>query len=500
MKAVALRLLAREMHGSGSLLHKKSDAARRQQQSVNMRTKPIGRTRSVLACARVTALTAATMLSGATWTFAADNGPTQVGNICMQKIFGTPVTNSNKVNCTANDIRLSRAISVSPSSCVRGTTFDLTATFETIVTANARYDAGFFFRVDGGTNARGDGVNATGRCSLSALRPPPPTNPPALNLDGDSSGDLNAGTYNVTFTIPGVACDDSDNDRMLDLPNCTSWHSNQGTVSNIATASTFNPDTKSKCVCDDTFEVPVRVEDATISVDKVAAPTQLNEPGGEVTFTVTITNTSNVESIVISSIIDDPFGNKGAGPASADNNCPSLIGTTVAPGGSASCSFKDDVWGNAGQTKTDTVTVTATQPSTGSTLTDDDPASVEILNVGNTPSVTKTAQATANCSVDATYQVVVSNASEVDTLTVNSLSDDQFGSLTSIHDNVISTGCSVPSEIATNSNYTCSFVGRIASNNCELTHKNTVTADVTDDDGVNSKPVDDATVTLTTTP
>src|SRR5688572_18132070 len=209
-----------------------------------MTTKQSGRTPSVLACARATALTAATLLSGATWTFAADNGPTQVGSICMQKVFGTPVTNSNKVNCTANDIRLSRAVSVSPTSCVRGTTFDLTATFETIVTANARYDAGFFFRIDGGSNARGDGVNATGTCSLSALRPPPPTNPPALNLDNDTSGDLNAGTYNVTFTIPGVSCQDTDNDRMLNLPNCTSWHSNQGTVSSITNASTFNPDTK----------------------------------------------------------------------------------------------------------------------------------------------------------------------------------------------------------------------------------------------------------------
>jgi hypothetical protein len=139
---------------------------------------------------------------GAASAYAADNGPTQIGNICMQKIFGTPVTNSNKVNCTANDIRISRAISVSPSSCVRGTTFDLTATFETVVTANARYDAGFFFRIDGGANARGDGVNATGQCSLSALRPPPPLNPPALDLDGDTSGDLNSGTYNVTYTIP----------------------------------------------------------------------------------------------------------------------------------------------------------------------------------------------------------------------------------------------------------------------------------------------------------
>ena len=100
---------------------------------------------------------------------AVDDGPTISDAGCMQTQFGTPVENKNRVNCTANDIRLSRAIAVSPSSCQRGTTFDLTATFEVNVTANARYDAGFFFRTDGGPNARGDGVNADGQCSLSAL-------------------------------------------------------------------------------------------------------------------------------------------------------------------------------------------------------------------------------------------------------------------------------------------------------------------------------------------
>ena len=60
------------------------------------------------------------------------------------------------------------------------------------MTANARYDAGFFFRTDGGASARGDGTNAVGECSLSALEPRTPANPPTLNLDGDSCGDLNA--------------------------------------------------------------------------------------------------------------------------------------------------------------------------------------------------------------------------------------------------------------------------------------------------------------------
>ena len=101
------------------------------------------------------------LLLGAQPVSAVDNGPTVVGEICMQKVFGTPVSPSNRLNCTANDIRLSRAISVNPDTCTRGETFTLEATFETIVTANSRYDAGFFFRVDGGANARGDGSSAT---------------------------------------------------------------------------------------------------------------------------------------------------------------------------------------------------------------------------------------------------------------------------------------------------------------------------------------------------
>ena len=96
------------------------------------------------------------------------NGPTQTGEICMQKVFGAPVTSSNRLNCTANDIRISGVATdpvtgeplVDPATCIEGSTFDLTATFEINVTANERYDAGFFFRIDGGENARGDGTAA----------------------------------------------------------------------------------------------------------------------------------------------------------------------------------------------------------------------------------------------------------------------------------------------------------------------------------------------------
>ncbi len=48
----------------------------------------------------------------------------------MQRTFGGPtVTNSNRLNCTANDIAIARAVSASPDSCTAGDFFDLTATF-----------------------------------------------------------------------------------------------------------------------------------------------------------------------------------------------------------------------------------------------------------------------------------------------------------------------------------------------------------------------------------
>lgn len=445
------------------------------------------------------------------------NGPT-VSDSCMQTAFGTPVTSSNKLNCTANDIRLSRAIAVSPATCISGSTFDLTATFEVNVTANARYDAGFFFRTDGGANARGDGVNATGACSLSALTPPPPPNAPALNLDGDTCGDLNAGTYQVTFVIPEVSCVAAPGTNQLKLPNCTSWHSNQGTVCQISSpeflasdAPFFKPDTKSKCVCDDTFTVPVTVEDAELIVTKTANPIQIPEPGGTVSFTVEIENAAAFESVVISSIIDVPYGNIGTNAPGFDpNTCPDLIGDTLAPGGKASCSFSVALEGDAGDRLVDTVTVTARQPSTGNDIEGSDDAAVDVTDVFADPTVSKDAKSTANCQVDASYEVVVSNNSSVDTLSVNSLTDDKFGNITSAHpegggfEQVVSTTCNSQANPFVTINplgsYTCSFVGRITSSTCDFSHTNTVEADVTDDDGRNSTPTGQAIVAVDATP
>lgn len=473
--------------------------------------------------ARAAALAGAAALLGARSASAEelppDNGYTAIGEICMQRVFGAPVNKSNMLNCTANDIRLSEAIDWYPKSCIRGSTFDLTATFTTVVTANARYDAAFYFRIDGEGTARGDGKDAAGTCSLSALTFPPS---PALNLDADLCGDLNAGTYDLTFTIPDVVCAAAPGTDELRLPNCTSWHSNQGTaceasalhsvaLADMDAAATldFDPDTKSKCVCDDNFTVPVVVEAAKIAVVKTATPDQVPESGGWVTYTIVIDNASEMEPVYVDSVIDNVYGDLGANEVVdgvVDNECVMLIGTEIAPGDSATCTFKVYEAGNAGSKVEDTVDACVTQkdvpegtePTCGS-----DDAVVTFTDKFTPPSLDKRIVA-RSCLVDVEYEVAVKNHSDLDTLTVNALSDDKFGDITATHgagngfEAVTETNCAPPAQgIAPLGEFRCRFKGQIASGTCSLTHTNEATADVTDDDGVNSTPSDTATVTVT---
>jgi hypothetical protein len=287
------------------------------------------------------------LLLGVQSASAVDSGPTTTGDVCMQKLFGFPVTNSNRLNCTAEDIKIAKATAVDPSSCTEGETFDLTATFQVDVTSNERYDAGFFFNIAGGANAR------LGTCSLSILDK---TVGPALDLDGDTCGDLNAGTYEITFTIPGVLCHDSDGDGFLNLPNCTSWHSNRSTACNVATDA--DPETKSKCKCDDTFQVPVIVESPSGAVTKKATQ-------AVVTYEVTVKNNSSSIDVTLTALVDSVYGNIADANNSLIESTTCATGGTIAKGGGTyTCEFtvQYDYPGTAGNHQ-NTVTATLRNPA-----------------------------------------------------------------------------------------------------------------------------------------
>jgi hypothetical protein len=321
-------------------------------------------------------------LLGAAATASAQDVGTSVavaGSRCMQRVFigndATQVSSSNLLNCTAKDIKISRALenTITPASCdPNAGPFTLNVDFEVDVTSSERYDAGFFFRTDGGTNARGDGPTATGTCKLFGVDP---NDPPGLNNDGDTCGDLNQTVAPnlaiIHFTIPGVTCvaAPGTNPPVLRLPYCTSWHSNARTACAIGQAFDFHPDTKSKCNCDDGFTVPVIVQSPSGDVLKTAV-------SALVTYEVTVKNTGPASTLTAldDNVYDDITKTKTS-PAPDTNakieetTCAvpqSLAATT----GSYTCQFKV-LYNNPGTPSTGVAnTVTATLTRTGADPTD----------------------------------------------------------------------------------------------------------------------------------
>jgi hypothetical protein len=270
----------------------------------------------------------------------------------MQRVFGGPKeTNANRLNCTANDVSIARALTAvnldtGLQSCIEGTHFTLQATFQVDVTAAGRYDEAFFFNIGGGASAR----DVAGTCSESILTNPAfaGDNIPVLNLDRDTCGDLAQGSYTtITFTIPDVLCAGSELvPTKLRLPNCTSWHSNAQSVCTThqnadGAYDTAGPETKSKCNCDDNFTIPINIESPSGAVVKTATQAQ-------VTYQVEVKNNSTTRTVVIDSLTDDVYGDitaahsaSGSFRAVDSSTCNTLINTEVGPSTtSTQCTFK----------------------------------------------------------------------------------------------------------------------------------------------------------------
>ncbi|MGH3064748.1 MAG: DUF11 domain-containing protein, partial [Gaiellaceae bacterium] len=111
----------------------------------------------------------------------------------------------------------------------------------------------------------------------------------------------------------------------------------------------------------------------SISVSKSANPTTLQEPGGLVTFSVTITNTSLDVTVAIDNVVDDKFGDLDD---AGGNGCFD-VPVNLAPGQSVNCSFQRQITGVGGTSHVNTVTVTGHDPA-GNTLTAQDDARVDI--------------------------------------------------------------------------------------------------------------------------
>jgi len=109
---------------------------------------------------------------------------------------------------------------------------------------------------------------------------------------------------------------------------------------------------------------------SSIQVTKSANPISIQEPGGTATFAVTVKNSSAVDSVTISSLVDNVYGDLD-GKGSCD------VPQTLAPGASYSCSFTGAIIGSAGGAHVDVVTASGTDDD-GNPVSGSDDATVTI--------------------------------------------------------------------------------------------------------------------------
>ena len=394
------------------------------------------------------------------------------------------------LGCTANDVRIAKVTNINVQSCTLGTSFSFTADFFVELTAQTRYDVGLYFATDGDLN--NDGA-LTGQCSVGVITPQNSANFVNLDLPRDTCGDIN-GSHNpqiVHLTLTTL-CIDPDHDGKLNLPNCTSWRQSGANTLCDDPGDAF-PGSPSKCKCDKAFNIDILVEQPSLTVEKTADPTQVLEPGGDVTYTVTITNDGVVTPVTLTTIVDDPDNDPSTNNSVTYDAADVCIDTVLSPGGSTTCTFVRAVSGNAGQSFTDRACVNGTDSNGKAVGPTCDTASVSIDDVAPTGTVTKTLDSLV-CSI-VRYKVKVENTDRVEALTLSALSDSPFGNITQVQGNVVATTCSVPQQIATSSHYQCTFDAKV----CSSPHVDTVTGTLSDNDGNTITPSGQVQVTTTAT-
>ncbi|XOF32871.1 MAG: hypothetical protein ACL93V_12745 [Candidatus Electrothrix sp. YB6] len=258
-------------------------------------------------------------------------------------------------------------------------------------------------------------------------------------------------------------------------------------IPNTATAYGVDDDGYSLSAVD-SANVAILNLPSSIQVIKSVDPTMVDEPGGPVTYTIRITNTSSVDEVTIDTVNDELLG----GDISAD--CDATVPVTLAPNAYFTCTVSGSVEGAAGDMIPNTASASGTDDD-GESVSGSDGALVEIKDVPSSVVLTKTANPTSldEPGGEVSFTVVIENTSPVDALTLTGLNDNIYGDLNGQGD------CSVPQTIAVGDSYSCSFTGQVNGNAGE-THIDTVTGTLNDDDEQTHNPSDDATVEIITAP
>ena len=230
-----------------------------------------------------------------------------------------------------------------------------------------------------------------------------------------------------------------------------------------------------------------------IEVTKKADKTSVKETGEDVEFTFTVKNTSKVDTVTITSLLDTVFGN-----LDGDHSC--KIGTELVPDAECNFTITKHISGNYSGDSHSNVFTAIAKDEEDNEATNSDDETITFTDVLPDITVTKTAGVTEipETGGDVTFTFTVTNNS-LEPGEIVSLSDSEFGSLTG------DTNCQVGTVLAgeTSCSFTATF--NIPANtpgdpDAPTSHTNVFTATVKDDEDNTDTDEDDEIVTLTPVP
>jgi uncharacterized repeat protein (TIGR01451 family) len=250
-------------------------------------------------------------------------------------------------------------------------------------------------------------------------------------------------------------------------------HSEAGTYDN--TASVTIEDNESNSASDtDSESVTVRDVLPEVAIDKSVDTSSLAEPGGDFTFTLTITNNS-VEDVVITALTDD-------NTLSAE--CLGLIGDTLTTGSSTSCTYTVNHTDAGSYENTAEVTVEDNEDNTDS---DNDTETVRVSDELPSVSLDKSVDVSTMTEPggDFTFTLTITNNS-VEPINITDLTDD----------NILSTECLnlIGASILPGNNVSCTYV---INHSVIGTYDNTAEVTAYDNEENRTTARDDESVTIT---
>jgi uncharacterized repeat protein (TIGR01451 family) len=227
----------------------------------------------------------------------------------------------------------------------------------------------------------------------------------------------------------------------------------------------------------------------SLEVAKTATPKSVDEPGGPITFAVTVTNPSTVTAVTLTALHDTAHRNL---TTLAESSC--ALPQTIPAGASYRCAFIAPVSGNAFE-KPASFVIAAGLNDSGILVSDADSAAVTINNVPSNMAFGKMATPTAinEPGGSVTYTVAVTNLSRVDSITIFTLTDAIHGNLNGRG------GCALPQTIPVGGRYACAFPVLVTGNAGDV-EAGSAAVFARDDDGAPLGLTDTITVTVLDVP